>query len=265
MPEHRDRERLRETFAEVAEQYDRARPTYPAAVFDDIAGLARLAPGARVLEIGPGTGKATVELARRGWSVTAVELAPELAGIARRNLEPFPQAEVAIADFEDWEPDEAGFDAVVAFTAFHWIAPELRYAKPARLLRPGGSLAVVATHHVTPEDADPVWAETQADYDAVAPHPDNHPPPPPEEAPDLREELEASGLFADVEVRRHRWDVAYTADEWVAVLGTYSPNIALPAGQRDELFRRIRARIAARPGGTATRHYLAVLSIGRGP
>ena len=175
------------------------------------------------------------------------------------------QAEVAIADFEDWEPDEAGFDAVVAFTAFHWIAPELRYAKPARLLRPGGSLAVVATHHVTPEDADPVWVEAQADYDAVVPHPDNRPPPPPEEVPDLREELEASGLFAGVEVRRHRWDVAYTADEWTAVLGTYSPNIALPAGQRDELFGRIHGRIAARPGGTATQHYLAVLSVGRRP
>jgi hypothetical protein len=103
----------------------------------------------------------------------------------------------------------------------------------------------------------------QADFDAVVPHPDNRPPPPPEAAPDLRTELEASGAFEDVAVRRHRWDVTYTADEWVAVLGTYSPNLALPAETRAELFRRIRDRLAARPGGSATRHYLAVLTVGR--
>ncbi|MGH3050460.1 MAG: class I SAM-dependent methyltransferase, partial [Gaiellaceae bacterium] len=133
-PEHRDRARLRSTFAEVAEEYDRARPTYPAALYDDLA--AHIPPGGSVVEIGPGTGKATVELARRGYAVTGVELSPELAAVARRNLEPFADAEVVVADFEAWEPDRAGFEAVVAFTALHWIAPELRYEKPARLLRP---------------------------------------------------------------------------------------------------------------------------------
>src|SRR5207244_1472501 len=66
--EHRDRERLRETFGSVAELYDRARPEYPTAVFDDLEELAQLEPGSRVLEIGPGTGKATVELAERGYA-----------------------------------------------------------------------------------------------------------------------------------------------------------------------------------------------------
>lgn len=258
-----DRERLRATFATIAAQYDRARPTYPPSVFDDLPGLGAIPAGGRFLEIGPGTGKATVELARRGYEVVAVELAPELAAIGRRNLRPFPRATVVTADFETWEPERADFDAVAAFTSFHWIAPELRYAKPARLLRPGGALAVIATHHVTPEGADPVWAEVQEDYDAVVPHPDNRPPPPPEEAPDLADEMNTSGLFEGVAARAHRWDATYSADEWIAVLGTYSANIALPATQREELFRRIHARIAARPGGTATRHYLAVLTVGR--
>ena len=98
--EHADRERLRQTFGTVAEQYDRARPTYPSAVYDDLAALGGIPPGGRVLEIGPGTGKATVELARRGYEVVAVELSPDLAAVARRNLEAFPHAEIATADFE---------------------------------------------------------------------------------------------------------------------------------------------------------------------
>jgi len=117
--EHRDRVRLRETFASVAELYDRARPTYPSAVFDDLAELAGLMPGSRVLEVGPGTGKATVELARRGYAVTGIELSAALAELARRNV---PTAAIEVGDFETWEPRVSGFEAVVAFAAFHWIA-----------------------------------------------------------------------------------------------------------------------------------------------
>jgi len=262
VPAHRDRERLRETFGSVAELYDRARPTYPAAIFDDLAELASLAPGSRVLEIGPGTGKATTELVRRGYAVTGIELSPDLAAFARRNV---PQAEIEVADFETWEPREAGFDAVLAFAAFHWIAPELREAKPARLLKPGGALAVVHGPHVSPEHGDTFFAEVQEDYDAVVPHPDNRPPPRPWEVEGWADEFRDSGLFAAVEERTHLHPLTYTADEYVAVLGTFSENVALPAAQREELFRRIHVRISARPGATVTKHHLLVLTVGRLP
>lgn len=261
MPEHRNREQLRTTFGSVAELYDRARPGYPAVVFDGLAELALLEPDSRVLEIGPGTGKATVDLARRGYAVTGIELSPELAALARRNV---PEAEIVVADFEDWEPAEAGFDAICAFTAFHWVAPELRYAKAARLLRPGGALAVVHGHHVLPTNGDRFFAEVQADYDAVVPHPDNRAPGLPEEAEsEWDEEFRASGLFDRVEERRHLHAIPYTADEYIAVLGTFSDNLALPTAQREELFRRIHSRIAARPGATVTKHYLLTLTVGR--
>jgi SAM-dependent methyltransferase len=237
VPEHRDREQLRATFGAVAELYDRARPTYPPALFDDLAELAGLEPGSRVLEIGPGSGKATAELTRRGYAVTGVELSPELADIARRNA---PEAEIVVAEFERWEPREGGFDAILAFTAFHWIAPELRYAKPARLLGPGGALAVVATRHVRNDD--PFWLDSQEDYDAVVPHPDNGPPPLPDEVPPL--EIDQA-LYPLVERRRHPVETVYSPDEYIALIGTYSENIALPPAQREELFRRLHARATA--------------------
>jgi SAM-dependent methyltransferase len=251
------------TFEAVAEMYDAERPTYPEALLDDLVEVARVPPGGRILEIGPGTGKASVALAARGYALVGVELGRPLAEVARRNLAPFAQAQIVVGDFEEWEPldPEERFDVVVAFTAFHWIAPHVRYEKPARLLRGGGALAVIETKHVLPAGADPFWTDVQADFDAIVPHPDNRLPPVPEDVGDLREEIEASGLYRDVEVRRHVWDVEYSPDEYVAVLGTYSVNLALPAAQRDELFARIHARLVER--GCVRKTYLATLNVAR--
>jgi SAM-dependent methyltransferase len=249
------REQLRRTFDEVAELYDRARPAYPSAVLDEVAAL-----GPRILEIGPGTGQATRALVERGADVTAVELGSNLAATARRNV---PEARIVVADFDTWESEQAGFDAVVAFNCFHWLDPDAKYAKAARLLRPGGALAVVDLDYITVAGGDPFWSEAREDYEAGLPDVEFTLPPPEGEIGDLRGELEASGVFREIDIRRHRWDIALTADEWVGVLGTFSRNIALGAATMDPLFARIRARIAARPEGTLTQHILVTLNVAR--
>jgi SAM-dependent methyltransferase len=256
------REELRRTFERVPALYDRVRPAYPPELRDDLVTLARLPPGGRILELGPGTGQATLPLAERGFSITGIELGAGLAAVARDKLAGFPNVEIVVADFETWEPDRAGFDAFVAFTAFHWLAPELKYAKPARLLRLGGALAVVETEHV--RDDDPFWIRVQEDYDTVVPDPANAPSPRPEEIGDLRAELEAAG-YVDVEVRRYPRTITYTADEFCALLGSYSPNIARDPETTQRLLDRIHSRIAARPGGRIAKPYLFVLSVGRSP
>src|SRR5829696_1757522 len=124
-----DRERLRSTFDQAAELYDRARPRYPPALFDDLVELTGIGPGSRVLEIGPGTGQATIPLAERGCQVVAVELGADLAAVARRNLARFPAVEVITAAFEDWPLPSEPFDLLA--TAFHWIDPAVRVAKAA--------------------------------------------------------------------------------------------------------------------------------------
>ena len=254
----------RQSFEEIAELYDQARPVYPEAVFDDLFELAGLAAGSRVLEIGCGTGKATLSLAARGLEVACVELGPDLAAIARRRLDAFPMVEIVNAAFETWEPKSAEFDAVCAFTAFHWIDPDARYAKPARLLAPDGALAVVDTQHVLPSGADEFWVEVQADYDAVVPSDENRPPPHPDEVSDRLPEFEAAG-FRSVTVRRRLWDVTYEPDEYIGVLGTYSGHLALDPGTRRHLFERIHARIEAVPGGRVRKTYLATLTVGLRP
>src|SRR5262249_7571585 len=150
-----------------------------------------------------------------------------LAAIARRNLEAFPRVEIVTADFEAWQGEPGSFDAVVAFTAFHWIDPEVRFARAARLIRERGALGVVQTHPVRPGGGDPFGPEIQDVYDEVVPRPDNGPPPLPEEIRGPTADVDASGLFDGVVERRHLWTQAY-GPEYVEVLGTYSSNIALP-------------------------------------
>jgi SAM-dependent methyltransferase len=257
-----NRERLRLTFEEVPELYDRVRPTYPAEVFDDLVSLAEIPPGGRLLEIGCGTGQATRPLAERGFAITCVELGEQLAAFAQRKLAVFPAVEVVNGSFETWEPPVGvRFDAIVAFTAFHWLDPAERFAKSARLLRDGGALAVVETRHVLPESGDPFWAEMQEDYDAVVPSPDNRAAPHPDEVDDLAAEIDASGLFGPVSARRYLWDVSYDADEWIDVLETYSGHRSIPAEQRSALYERLRRRIRQRPGGRVRRTYLAMLNV----
>jgi SAM-dependent methyltransferase len=258
-----EREQLRTTFEEVPELYDRARPTYPDELFDDLAALAGLGEGARVLEIGCGTGQATLPLARRGYSVLCVELGEGLAAAARRKLAPFSNVDIVRANFETWEPDRADFDAIVAFTAFHWVDPELRYEKSARLLREHGSLGVGGTLHVQRPGGDPFWAAVQEDYDAVVPSDATDPPPLPEEIDDLSEEIEASGRFEYVGVRRYVWDLEYTADEYISLLNTYSGHRALDDERRTQLYDRIRRRIEARPDRRVVKTYITMLNVAR--
>ncbi len=261
MDERLRRHRLRTTFEEVPDLYDRARPGYPAEVFDDLVDLGRVPTGGRILEIGAGTGKATLSLAERGFEIVCIELGEGLAEVARRRLEGFPSAEIVTAPFETWEPSGRAFDAVVAFTAFHWIDPDVRYEKSARLLRERGTLAVVDSRHVLEDRRDSFWIDVQEDYDAVVPGDNGPPPPHPDEVADLGPEIEGSGRFRNVEARRYTWRVRYTADSYIAVLDTYSGHRALADQQRERLYARIRRRITAEPEQAVTKTYLTTLNV----
>jgi SAM-dependent methyltransferase len=257
------RHELRETFDEVSELYERARPVYPSTLFDELAQLAGLPNGGRVLEIGPGTGQATLPLAERGLQVTGIELGEALASVARRKLQAYPNARIINAAFESWTPPGEPFDAVVAFTSFHWIDPEVRFEKAATILRDGGSLAIVTTQHVRAASGETFWVDVQADYDAFDPSDDNAPPPYHAEVGDLSGEIAASGAFENVAVRRYLWDVVYTADTYIDVLDTYSGHRLIEPQRRQRLHDAIHRRIEAQPDGEVTKTYLAVLNVAR--
>lgn len=259
------REQLRTTFENAATLYQRARPEYPEELLDALTGMAALGPGAELVEIGCATGKATLPLARRGFRITAVELGAALADEARRNLAGFPAVSVVTADFESWRPPApAAFDLVYAATAWHWIDPGIRYAKAWELLKPGGHLAFWSAFHVLPPDGDPFFREIQDVYDEIGeglPQGWNYSTA--ETLADNAAEIEATGLFTDVRVRRFGWRISYTAPEYIDLLDTFSGHIAMAQWQRDRLYGEIRSKLSDRPDGRVLRDWGAVLHVAR--
>ena len=263
LPDETRRKPLRVTFESAADRYDAARPEYPPELFDDMVSLTRLEPDARLLEIGCATGKATRPLLERGFRVVCVELGAQLAERARHDLAGLPVT-IDVAPFEEWSGEPGSFDLVFAATAWHWVDPAVRYVKAHRLLHAGGHLAFWSAVHAFPEGFDPFFTEIQDVYEEIGESYEGEwPPEPPDRVRDDAEEIEASGLFEDVQVRRYVWARHYDADEYIALLDTFSGHIAMPPERRERLYGEIRRRLALRDDPRVLRHWFAILHVAR--
>lgn len=220
-------------FDEDPEGYDRARPSYPAAIVDAL-------PRGRLLEVGCGTGKLTADLVARGDDVLGVEPGAGMAALARR------YAPVEVATFEAWDPAGRTFDAVVCATAWHWVDPVVGVRKAFEV---APVLAVVRTHHVLPDDGDDLFRHQHVAYRRWEGG-DEGPPPHPDDVPD------AEGCVA-----RELVACTYAPDEFLAVLDTYSGHRALDPETRRGLYDELRSLM----GGTVTKHYLFELAVATRP
>ena len=202
------------SFGDDAEQYDRARPSYPAELIDDL-----VAPDVqRVLDVGCGTGIAARLFAARGCAVFGVEPDARMAAVARRH-----GIHVVVAAFESWNPPSEPFDLVYSAQAWHWVDPAIGAVKAGIALRPGGYFAAFWNSNVQTPEVQAAFAEvyqryapaTVAGSDTAAsyfdPRDDVH-----------TASLSASGLFEAVELRRYPWQRVYRRDEWLDQLPTHS-------------------------------------------
>lgn len=225
-------------FGRVAEQYERARPSYPDAAIDEALAYAGVEPGGQVVEVGAGTGKATRLLVARGLRVLALEPDAEMAAICRRVTDP-ARVEVVETGFEGWHPGTQ-VRLVICAQAWHWLEPQLRWRRAAEALRPGGAVAALWTFPVWERIGlraalDEAYAESVPE---MAPDFPLHPGSRAERvAGNWREEVGEG--FGDVRTHDHDWTLRYTAREYVEMVATHQDHINLEQGRRATLLARV--------------------------
>jgi SAM-dependent methyltransferase len=137
---------LRFTFNEDVVNYDRMRPTYAKELHEAILQFSSLDSHKNALEIGIGTGQATLPFLNTGCKLTAVELGEEMARFSKEKFANFPNFTMINSDFEQVNLESDTYDLVYSATAFHWIPQEVGYPKVFNLLKSGGVIALFWNH-----------------------------------------------------------------------------------------------------------------------
>lgn len=131
------------SFDAWADDYDRYRPGYPAELFGVIAERLALPKRPDVADLGAGTGRAALAMARLGWRVTAVEPGEPMLAVLRARADEEDLAVTTLngtAEQTGLEPGSC--DLATAAQAFHWFDKPAALAEMGRIVRPRGGLAL---------------------------------------------------------------------------------------------------------------------------
>lgn len=250
-------------FDAVAQEYEAVRPGYPDRFIDELFAVAGIGKEGKVLEVGCGSGQATGSLVERVADLVCVDISPALLAIAEKKFGKNPRVQFVQTAFEEFDAPEESFDLVVAAASWHWVDPRIGYGKAAELLRPAGSLGVIATLHprpftgffehvqeiyrkIVPEWGEPNRTRTTADVIREA-----------------ERKMKDSGYFRDVITTGHQWSVEYGRHDYLRLLTTYSDHYRLGPERQERLLEEIGELIDAEYGGSVIRPYETVGYVGR--
>ncbi|MGW6023395.1 class I SAM-dependent methyltransferase [Streptomyces sp. NPDC055099] len=252
-PEPHEARAMAQSFGAGAQRYDQVRPRYPDAL---VARIVAGSPGSEardareVLDVGCGTGIAARQFQAAGCAVLGVEPDARMADFARAQ-----GLRVEVATFEAWQPAGRTFDAVVAAQSWHWMDPLAGAMKAARVLRPGGRLAIFGHVYEPPTEVAEPFA---AAYRRVAPDsPLNSRPVQSARRPlDLyqagyarfADKIREIGQFNEPEQWRFDWEQSYTRDQWLDLLPTTGGLTQLPPAQLAEMLGAVGDAIDALGG-----------------
>ncbi len=221
-------------FSAGAEAYEAARPGYPAAALEALAGPVGIAAGQVVCDLGAGTGKLTRELVALGATVVAVEPVAEMRRVLGAAA---PGAEVRDGTAESIPLATESVDVVTVAQAFHWFDAPAALAEVARVLRPGGRLALLWNER----DERSAWVaemsrligwhdRTVSRYQHV----------------DWPGVVEGSGAFTPLVERVFAWEQFLDRRRLAERVRSISYVAAMPAPERERLVRSVVALVARR-------------------
>ena len=268
--------KFEKTFDNTAVGYDTVRPMYVNGIFDAIFRYKTMDENSSALEIGIGTGKATLPFLEKGCSVCALEPGENLAVIAAEKYREYGECQESTAEeqyrktgtltlyvqtLQEFECPKNSFDLIYSATAFHWIPEEYGYKRVYELLKESGVFARFAYHAGPDRGRSELAREIQQLYKAYM----NSTKEPKifdqEDAQELAQIAEKYG-FADTEYYIYETTKDFTADEYMELLRTYPDHMKLEEEKREKLFTGIYEAIQ-RHGGVITVYYVMDLELGR--
>ena len=188
----------------------------------------------------------------------------EASELAKQNCADYPHVEIQNLAFEEWELKRDRFDAVLAATSWHWIDPAIAYAKSAAALKPQGSLILL--WNTPPQLNEETYQMVDAVYETLAPSiplyarhegRKNH------QADFLKfsELITDSGYFKNVKYESSIHQVVYSLDDYLLLLSTLSPYIALTENIRNHLFTNLREALHQHQGDLLNLSFISAFHI----
>ena len=233
---------LRRVFDLIPEQFDRFRPRYSGELFEYLIDRAEIAPGKKVLEIGPGTGQATDPILRTGCDYEAVELGEHLCAKMTEKYGRFPNFHIVNDDFITHDFGDRRFDMIYSAATIQWIPEEIAFSKTFELLKPGGVLAMMLTKSDYRTPNEDLYNKIQKLYDRY------FKPEIPYAHGGFRYENAVSYGYTDFERHDFRGRREMGPDEYVSFCGTHCDHIVIPEPYKTLFFEGLRDAVAENGG-----------------
>ena len=241
---------LRLTFNTNPKNYDELRPTYVSKMFDDIIEYSSLDKEMVALEIGIGTGQASLPFLKRGCHLTAVELGTDLAEFSRKKFKMYENINIINDDFEHIDLTEKSYDLIYSATAFHWIPIKLGVPKVKRLLKSGGVFAWLSNHPCPSKEHLEIHNALQRVYHKYGEYFGNNALHDIKSIEDINEVklIDRKNIFdtydfENIVYQSYQSTRTFNADEYCKLLCTYSGHINLPEEIKSSFLKDIRDAI----------------------
>lgn len=218
---------MRLKFNEDAYNYDQYRPTYPEEMFLDIMNYSNLSLEDKALEIGIGTGQATVPILHSGCRVTAIELGENLTQYVKDKFRNYDNFNVINADFIECPIENETYRLVYCATAFHWLPQEEAFTKIKDILTCDGTIALFWNHPFPNRQDDMSNSVNQRIYNKYRPTDRQVVEFSENDCHRYISQLTKFG-FKDITCKLYRRKRMLTSDEYISLLNTYSDHRALP-------------------------------------
>lgn len=250
----------RSVFDLAASEYDAARPSYPAALYDELEHQGGRLAGKATLDWGAGTGIASRQLAERGAKVISLDIGERMLRMAKARS---PLSRCVLADGNRMPAGSRSADLVTFAQSWHWFDQRTAAAEVARVLKPGGYWAAWWNRAKSAgepwfDDYEQLVLASCPGYQSMHSGGDLLVPDWADEAVAAKGRVEPAGTFIVPWIRQ------VSAADWITDSRSKSYFIELEPAFRESVLDRMAAIIAAQfPDGQMTVRYVTALVLAR--